>query len=269
MGGRIYSFLCQSQPRKEAERSQVFMVQLSWPQHSLEMLSGTSEWRTGHGILPQPSDFSVIVMLRQAWSGQRRSQPQQSPSSGKLQGQPGLYCLSCASWVDLMLPEQSQLQGGWPWWWKPFLQRTAELRLPLNSLYSQTPPESGTNQCCMSAPMQTLLHNFQLTGEIKIIPDINQLHSASGHNLNTFSRVFFPLYKSSKFTFYPSHCNYRKHLMRDSASVSDTNNISWGHSGRKWKGILEKLLSISFPKMVGPKCCLKLWIELDKNFELF
>lgn len=46
---------------------------------------------------------------------------------------------------------------------------------------------SGMKQCCMSAPMQTSLHSFYLTGEIKIIPDINQLCSASEHNLNTFS----------------------------------------------------------------------------------
>lgn len=91
----------------------------------------------------------------------------------------------------------------------------AELRLLLSWLYFQALSGSGTDQCCMAVPMQALLHNFWLTGEIKIIPDINQLHSASGHNLNTFPWVFFPLYKSRKFTFQPSHSNSRKHFTRD------------------------------------------------------
>lgn len=40
-GARIYSFLCQSQPKKEGERSQVFMVQPLSSQHRLEMFSGS------------------------------------------------------------------------------------------------------------------------------------------------------------------------------------------------------------------------------------
>lgn len=40
-GARIYSFLCQSQPQKEGERSQVFMVQPPRSQHRLEMFSGS------------------------------------------------------------------------------------------------------------------------------------------------------------------------------------------------------------------------------------
>lgn len=125
----------------------------------------------------------------------------------------------------------------------------------------QTLSEAGTNQCCVSVPMPALLHNFQLTGEIKIIPDINQLHSALGHNLNTFSWVFFPLYKSSKSAFWPSQSDSRKCLARDAGTVRWSSRctgvlaISLGTRREEREREFRKALQYFLPNIIGQKCC--------------
>lgn len=160
------------------------------------------------------------------------------------------WCLPGQSWLGVLgrgtLPSHGHPREG--------CRSTAP---PAIKFSFQTLSEAGTDQCCVSVPMPALLHNFQLTGEIKIIPDINQLHSALGHNLNTFSWVFFPLYKSSKSTFWPSQSDSRKCLARDAGTVRWSSRCTgfwqchWGHGGRKGRGNLEKLFNISFPILLG------------------
>lgn len=256
------AFFPLSEPTSKAgERSQAFTVELFWSQMCLALVW---EWGTWHvHPISLLSQARCGVVNPGAWCDTLL--PPWKFSAGNLQ----------AAWGCPLLPGQCKLGRPCPTWapshllglaWETSLRRAARRSAagqrsscsPVCFIFKLHRSLPGMKQCCVSAPMQTSLHSFYLTGEIKIIPDINQLCSASEHNLNTFSWLLSPLCKSSKFPFWPSHSSSRKWLMRGPAIARQ--RCHWEGTQvtsprKRWQeaGRSESLLNISFPMIIGPK----------------